>query len=389
MQVHKQDIARNHTLGRDMKGMTLTGDMLELASKDMRSLTYIGLDIAPSKLDELVKHYNREIGASNDAGMFGMDAVQPDVTSGSIVTPVQFLQTFLPGMVEVITDVRKADELVGITNVGAWHDQMIVQGLLERQGPVAAYSDRGNTEQTSWNLNFETRDIQRFETGLHSGRLEQARASEVRVDSAGTKRAAGAVALEIQRNNVAFYGYHSDAGTNTYGILNDPGLGAYTPVSVEWNAATWDQIKNDILRTMALLRIQSTGNIDPSTAKLTMGIALSRIDYLDQATSYGVTVREWMNKAYPNVRIVGVPQFDAVDAALTGEAGAENVLYMFADTVADSGSDDNATWVQAVPTKYYTLGVQQLTKGYEEAYSNATAGVFCKRPYAVARIVGI
>jgi len=33
--------------------------------------------------------------------------------------------------------------------------------------------------------------------------------------------------------------------------------------------------------------------------------------------------------------------------------------------------------------------VQQLAKAYEEDYSNATAGVMCKRPYAVTRWSGI
>jgi hypothetical protein len=31
----------------------------------------------------------------------------------------------------------------------------------------------------------------------------------------------------------------------------------------------------------------------------------------------------------------------------------------------------------------------QLTKGYEEDYSNATAGIMCKRPWAVTRWSGI
>jgi len=42
-----------------------------------------------------------------------------------------------------------------------------------------------------------------------------------------------------------------------------------------------------------------------------------------------------------------------------------------------------------VPTKFMTLGVDQRTKDYEEAYSNATSGVFVKRPYAFVRYSGI
>ena len=33
--------------------------------------------------------------------------------------------------------------------------------------------------------------------------------------------------------------------------------------------------------------------------------------------------------------------------------------------------------------------LKNLPKGYEEDYSNATAGIMCKRPYAVTRWTGI
>ena len=38
--------------------------------------------------------------------------------------------------------------------------------------------------------------------------------------------------------------------------------------------------------------------------------------------------------------------------------------------------------------KFRVLGVQQLAKGYEEDYTNATAGVLLKRPWAVTRWYG-
>ena len=45
--------------------------------------------------------------------------------------------------------------------------------------------------------------------------------------------------------------------------------------------------------------------------------------------------------------------------------------------------------MQVVPAKFRVVGVAKDTKGYEEDYSNATAGVMCKRPYAVVRYTGI
>jgi hypothetical protein len=65
------------------------------------------------------------------------------------------------------------------------------------------------------------------------------------------------------------------------------------------------------------------------------------------------------------------------------------VFYLFADRVMDDSTDDGRTFLQVVPAKFMVLGVSQLTKAYEEDYSNATAGVMCKRPYAVVRRSGI
>jgi len=44
---------------------------------------------------------------------------------------------------------------------------------------------------------------------------------------------------------------------------------------------------------------------------------------------------------------------------------------------------------QLVQTKFQTIGVEKRAKTYVEDYSNGTAGVLCKRPWAVVRVTGI
>ena len=74
---------------------------------------------------------------------------------------------------------------------------------------------------------------------------------------------------------------------------------------------------------------------------------------------------------------------------LDGANGGQNVFYMYAETVKDSGTDDGRVWLQAVTSEMKVIGIQQLAKGFEEDLSNATAGVMLKRPYAVVRYTGI
>ena len=131
------------------------------------------------------------------------------------------------------------------------------------------------------------------------------------------------------------------------------------------------------------LRTQSQDTIEPDKTPLTLTVATNSVDYLAKTSDFGISVYNWMKQFYPNVRVVSAPQ-------LNGANGGANVFYVHADSVQDSAStDDGKTFSQIVPAKFQLLGVSQKAKGYEEDYSNATAGVLCKRPYAVKRFSGI
>lgn len=319
---------------------------------------------------------------------YAMDADLPGtVTTPSISTPIQFLQNWLPGYVNVITAARKIDEVIGITTAGAWEDEEIVQGVLELLGTSVPYGDYTNVPLSSWNVNFERRTVIRFEEGLRAGVLEEARASRIRLNSAESKRASATLALEIQRNRVGFYGYNSGLG-RTYGFLNDPNLPAASAFpdglsgDTEWSTKTFLEICLDIRIMISALRAQSQDTIDPETVDITLALATTAVDYLSTTSDFGISVREWLKDAYPKVRVVSAPE---LDDAVSGD----NVAVMYAETVpADGSTDDGRTWSQIVPAKFRLVGVMQMAKAYEEDYSNATAGALLKRPYAVVRRTG-
>lgn len=318
---------------------------------------------------------------------YAMDSVQPTVTTASIATPVQFLQNWLPGFVFVITAARKIDELVGLMITGAWEDEQIVQGVLERTGTSLPYDDYTNVPLSSWNVNFNIRTVVRFEEGMKVGNLEAARAARMRVDDAGMKRESAALALEIQRNSVGFVGFNS-GNNNTYGFLNDPGLPAYVTVpngasaSPLWSTKTFLEISKDIRTAIVALRTKSQDTIDPESVDLTLAVATNSVDWLSTQSDFGISVRAWLRNAYPRIRVVSAPQLNQAN-------GSANVFYLYADKIDDMSTDGGRTFIQPVPAKFLVLGVQQLAKAYEEDYSNATAGVMCKRPYAVVRFSGI
>jgi hypothetical protein len=360
----------SHIAPRQVGAVKMTADDVA----DFAALSDIGINLPRQQVAKMAA--------------WAMDDNQSDVTAPSMTTPVQFLQNWLPGFVKVITAARKIDELVGITTTGSWEDEEIVQGILEPIGNAVPYGDYTNVPLASWNTNFVRRTVIRFEKGIKVGMLEEARASRIRVSTSAEKRASSALSLEIQRNLVGFYGYNN--GLNlTYGFLNDPALPAYVTVaatgvgsSTLWSTKTFLQIVADIRVAAAQLQTQSQDTINPEDVELTLGLPTNSYQYLSVTSDFGISVRDWLNKTYPKLRVVSAPQLNLAD-------GGENVFYLYAESVDDGASDDSRVWVQVVPAKFQALGVEKQAKAYVEDYANATAGCMLKRPYGVVRYSGI
>ncbi len=363
---------------------------LVLSAKDIssmeavRSLEKIGIGFTDGYL-------NKATQAAMDAWTpqpFGTNVAAPSaITTSSIVAPIQFLQNWLPGFIKVLTAARKIDELCGIETIGNWRDEWVVAGIVEPMGNIDVYRDSTNIPLSDWNVNWEQRTVIRFESGILVGRLEQARSAAAMINSDAEKRAAAVLRLEIWRNLVGFYGFNA-GNNNTYGLLNDPGLLAYTTVAAgaagsTWAVKTFLEITQDIITAMNTLQTQSQDNIDPFEQDTTLAIPMQVAQQLSKLNELGtLSVRMWLKDTYPKCRIVSAPQFGAAN-------GGSNVFYLWANSVEDGGTDDKRTFAQVVPTKFMALGVEQRAKSYIEDFTNATAGIFVKRPYAITRWSGI
>lgn len=352
-------------------------------AKGYRELSRLGIG-----LDEINPNTVAKMAAAFGVGQDAMDSLQGLITTASITNPIQFLQQWLPGFVYIITQARKIDDLIGIDIVGTWKDEEIIQGFMEPTGSPTSYGDTSNVPLANWNLNWERRTIVRFEQGMRVGILEELRAATAQANSAEIKRNSCGLQLEVLRNYVGFNGFNS--GQNrTYGVLNDPNLPNYINVangasgSPLWSNKTFLEITADIRAAVVQLRTQSGDNIDPEKVDLTLGLPMAAVDFLSVTSDFGNSVRDWLTKTYPRIRVVSVPQFDDANGGL-------GVFYLFADSVQDGSSTDGGrTFMQMVQSKFQMLGVSKQTKTYEEAYSNGTAGILLKRGYAVVRYSGI
>ncbi len=388
MEVSKIHGSFSPTSARGMKPFELGVDYALDASLP-HTLQALGIGFEPGVLDDMIsaaRRYGSDFGIAQDAN----NIQQPLTAAMGSSIPLQFLQNWLPGFVGMTTVPVTIDEIVGMTTIGTWEDEQIVQQILELSGSPVPYSDRGVVPLTDWQLNFAQRTVVRMELGMSVGKLEQARSARVRIDSADQKRASTALQLEIQRNMLGFFGYNANLN-QTYGYLNDPNLPAYNTVATGavsssklWSVKTADEIQADLLTAFAGLRTQSQSRIDPGKTPLTLTISTDKVDYLNKTSDFMMrSVREWLEGTYKNVRILNSPQ-------LNGANGGADVFIIHADVVQDGlSTDDRKTFMQLVPAKMQFLGVGVTAKEYTEDYVNASAGVLCKRPYAVYRASGI
>jgi hypothetical protein len=363
-------IERSHIAPRDVRPLVMSAQ----DAADYADLARVGINLDPAMIRRMAS--------------YAMDDQQGGVSQGSIMTPVQYLQNWLPGFVRVITAARKIDELVGITTSGSWEDEEIVQGVMEPIGNAVVYGDYTNIPLSSYNVNFVRRTVVRSEKGIKVGMLEEARAARIKVSTSAEKRAAAALSLEISRNLIGFNGFNNGTGL-TYGFLNDPGLPSYVTVangasaSPLWSSKTFLEITADIRSAAASLQNQSQDTVNPEDLEITLGLPTSAYQYLSVVAVYGnVSVRQWLRETYPKMRVVSAPQLNLAN-------GGANVFYMYAESVDDGATDDSRTFIQVVPAKFMPLGVEKQAKAYVEDYTNATAGIMTKRPYAIVRRSGI
>ena len=361
--------------------MRLTADQVDAvaqaAARDPKALLKLGISLDSADMTAMAQH----LGFGQDAAL-----VAP-LTTSSVPAPIQFLQYWLPGNVDIVTAARKIDVLTGVTVAGSFADEEIVQQVVEYTGNAREYGDFTNVPQANWNTQYERRSVVRFEEGMMVGRLEEMRSSAARQSSAENKRHAVMESLEIIRNRIGFSGYNS--GSNrTYGFLNEPNLPSYVSVpngaggSSEWQDKTYLEIVADILTAIAQLRNQSRDRIDVRRDSLMLALPTSKSDRLSTVSQFGNSVYDWLRENYPNISVESVPELDDAN-------GGDDVFYLYAVSVGNSGSDDSMTWLHLNPTKMQSMGVEQKAKSYEESYANATAGQMLKRPYAVVRYSGI
>jgi hypothetical protein len=307
-----------------------------------------------------------------------MDAAPNAQTTATNITPVQFAQFWLTNPIKILTRGRSLDKVIGRTVVGTWETEQIVATILERMGQPGIYGDFTKAPLADWNVNFETRDNIRFEMGVEVGKLEEARASQMRLNSYAMKRDAMAEAFAILLNNVGWYGFRSDSenfvgsSKKIYGLLNDPNVTADTIGRTTWegSAVTMDTICGDIQQIVTDAVKNLKGNYDPESDAATLALPNTQYVQLGKINTYGISARDWLAKTYPRIRVISC-------AELVGAVSNSDVALFIVDKVMG-----DSTVQQMLTSSLRLVGVQPMAKGSYEVYSCSTAGALVRYPLA-------
>lgn len=321
-------------------------------------------------------------GVASDAALVG------GVSPSRILE--KFWQTDLPGVIRTLTYTSPLEEIVGKTRLGDWSDEEIVIQTRRPVGRAQPYTDHSNVPLVSYAADSESRGVMRFESGFTINELERQRQSRVGIDDEAEKRRSMTEALRLSADDVGWRGYQ-DSDRLVFGLLNDPNLPAYksNPAGKPWLSAgvanaTFAEIIGDLTSAVVDIRAKSGNILDPkrmpSTLVLPEGYQLA-LEILS-TTVPAMSVGDWLEKNYPQMRVVFSQEFIGANASA-------NVFYLFVDQVPAEDDFGGATFVHIVPTDFVLLGREQHLKGITEAATNATAGVFVTRPYAVHRGTGI
>ena len=362
--------------------------VMDLASEQVKSLVLDSfLKAHPeTKMEDLAKlgvTMDESIASTNEYVQAMMDAAPNPQTTPSNVTPVQFAQFWLTNLIKVVTRGRSLDKVVGRTIVGTWETEQIVATILERIGQPGLYGDFTKAPLANWNLNFETRDNVRFEMGIQVGKLEELRASQMRMSAYAMKKDAMVEAFDILMNDVGWFGYRNDhaaaavvSGTTkkVYGLLNDPNVTADT-LPGEWIKrndvnVSMDAIVTDLQTMVTDAVTKLNGNYDPETDSATLALPNTQFVQLGKINTYGISARDWLAKTYPKVRLVSC-------AELVKASSNKDVALFIVDRMKDDTSVQ-----QLITSALRLVGVQPMAKGFYEVYSCSTAGSLVRYPLA-------
>ena len=322
-----------------------------------------------------------------------MDA-QPQLTTTANAGIPAWLTTFIdPTIISVLFSPLKAAKIFGEVKKGDWLMQTALFPIVEYTGEVSSYGDFNENGRTGLNTDFPNRQSYLYQIIKEYGELEMERAGLARIAWAAELDKASINILNRFQNNTYFFGVQ---GLQNYGGLNDPNLSAsLTPATKANGGVTWfvngnpnataNEVYIDILSIYDLLVVQA-GGVGELDMEQTMVLAMSPAVQvaLDFTNTYGITTRDMLRKAFPNLRMETAVQYGVQTTSNTPGIVAGNLVQLIAE---NAGGQDTAFC--AFNEKLRTHKIVIALSSYKQKATQGTWGTVIRQPYAIASMLGV
>lgn len=254
----------------------------------------------------------------------------PTLTPNNIGVPANILTQTMTQSVEIITQKRSAEEIVGAkTKLMDFAQEKGQFPIKERTATTTPYNDFGDAEYSGLNVNWEDVNNYRFSTSLVYGDLQVEQYAEAKINYVNEITTGASEAIAIEFNRIGFNGYIKDGNFIVHGMLNTPQLKPYETIAKTWDQASFEEIKADITNILAILTKQSGGRVNASKDKIRISIPDNKLVYLrTTSTNLGVSLMSLLNQSFPNVEWVGAPE---LREAYTGN---KDVMIVIAENMA-------------------------------------------------------
>lgn len=302
-------------------------------------------------------------------------------TQGNNGVPLWMLTYFDPKVIEVLTSPLRAEKIFKPEKRGDWTNPIMQFNLIEHTGEVQPYGDYSEDGDADLNVNYPIRQSYTFQTMASWGDKQIAEYGKAKINYHQQKEIAAAKTIKIAHNTIWFYGV---TGLMNYGILNDPDLptpGAPTPQGA---LVTWEQKATDPngalyiyedIRTLYTTIVNGSDGIISMDDPMKLVMSNTSNTYMAVKSIYNVSVKEYLQGAFPNLEIVTAPEYSTA---------AGELVQLIVDSV-----DGVPTGILGYTELERSHGVVRGTSSYKEKKSAGSWGSVIFRPFGIAGMLGV
>jgi hypothetical protein len=328
----------------------------------------------------------------NGGPSMAMDAPPLLFTDANSAIPALLTSTIDPDVFRILFSPNKvAKALGGEVKRGDWLQDIIYFPVIEATGEVSSYGDYNENGNAGINVGWPARQNYIFQVIKEYGEREVERGGLARINWVAEIDRAAAQAIAKFMNLSYLFGI---AGLQNYGLANDPNLSAaLTPATKTAGGTGWiqsgvikatpNEIYADIEALFYQLTIQTAGLVDTDTA-MTLALSPGASVALTATNSFGVNVRDLIEKNFPNITIITIPQFQARGTLMPQGVAAGEWCMLFATEV-----DGQRFAFPAYSEKMRNHPVIRARSAFSQKVSAGVWGTVMRLPAASAQMVGI